>query len=216
MIHQRKLIRDEVERRLKEAATAAGVRIYTNRATPLQDDRTLYPCILLYTLQDSTELRTEEPREYRRDMALAIELIAGQPDDDTDDTLDALAVEVEAVMAGAMADYLQAPSGDCLVADLQLGDSKLGLTEQGALYFSSLRIEYTATYLQHMPGEDSQALDELDTVAIDYNLEGAQALEDQAKDTLTRLFSAEVAALLLEQGGILYLEEQGGLLLEGN
>lgn len=214
-MHQRKLIRDEVERRLKAANTSAGLRVFTNRATPLQDNRDQYPCILLYTLQDNTELRNEEPREYKRDMVLAIELVAGQPDDDTDDTLDALAVEVEAVMAEAMSDYLQAPGGDCLVADLQLGDSKLGLTEQGNLYFSSLRIEYTATYLQYMPGAD-QDLDELDTVSINYSLEGKQALEDQAKDILTRLFSEGVAALLLEQGGIIYLEEQGDLRLESN
>lgn len=167
MTHPRKKIRDEIKRRLT-GSTAAGSRVFTNRATPLFDQD--YPLILIYTLTDSAEKYQEAPLMYRRDLTVGLDLVEGQVDEATDDALDALAVEVETVMGDAMADYLQEPGGDSLVMDLQLGQCRVGITEQGGEHFASLKMEYTASYLQAIPDEaQAAALDDFAEAGIDYN-----------------------------------------------
>lgn len=182
MTHKRKTIRDEVKRRLGLVPGVAG-RVFVNRALPLFDQA--FPLILLYTISDDIEKFQEAPQLYKRDLALGIEIVVGEPDDKTDDALDEVAEQVEAAMGAAMADYLTPPGGDSLLYDLQPGNSRLGLSEQGSRHFASLKMQFVATYLQALPGEETaDALNDFNEAGILYMPAGS-VVGDAVSDSVT-------------------------------
>jgi hypothetical protein len=71
---------DNVRRAIQQlllGATAAGARVYTNRAEAWES--TELPAIGIYTLEDHARIFTEAPREYQLDTRIAVECLSAEP-----------------------------------------------------------------------------------------------------------------------------------------
>lgn len=92
MAHVRKLIRDNIETALTGLATTGG-NVYQTRVYPLAEDR--LPGIAIFTKSESTDYATvNPPRTQIRTLVVTVEIYV-KGVSNFDDTLDAIAVEVE-------------------------------------------------------------------------------------------------------------------------
>lgn len=153
-------IRQETVRRLRCAGTVAGTRYYSNRFRPVMQanvpaiEQPNLPCGVVYTLTETAESNEGAPREYRRVLEMAIELIvarAESSDNDADDRLDQLIEQVEAVLA----------------FDPTLGQDRVDVTylrtdlvplDEGDLAFAAARVTYQVVYYQVVPEGDADDL----------------------------------------------------------
>ena len=95
MAHVRKSIRDNVKTALT-GLTTTGSNVYQTRVYPLAEDK--LPGIAIYTRTEDTEYQTiTVPRAKERTLRIAVEAYV-KALTDYDDTLDKIALEVEAAL----------------------------------------------------------------------------------------------------------------------
>lgn len=150
MTPNRLQIRQAMVARLKCAGTFAGERYYSNRFRPVlqadvaANDQPNLPMGCVYTLQEAAESNEGAPREYKRSLEAAVELIvarAGALDDDADDRLDQLIEQVERVF------FKDATLGLDRV-DVTLLRTEFSQLDQGDLAYAAARVVFTVTYWQ--------------------------------------------------------------------
>jgi hypothetical protein len=175
-MHQRAVIRHAVRDLLIAAATVAGSRVFATRAIPLRENQ--LPAICIYTLTETVDAQESitAPRVLTRDLSVVIEGWAA-PGDNVDDSMDALALEIENAMHADP--YL----GD-VVADSMLDDTTMEVLEEGARIMGLVTLTYAATYRTFAPEPDA-GLDDFNTAGVTHNLAGEQDAEDTASDEFT-------------------------------
>lgn len=191
MTHRRQSIREAVTTALIGAtgspgpvtyATAAGARVYETRLEHwLQRE---LPGITVFSDSETVEQDSSKssPRRLIRNLQLAIE-VATLATDNTDDALDSLAAEIEAVMDADL--YF----GLAYVMDSVLVSSDTTLSMQGNRIFGLLRMVYTVTYETENPVTTGVELDDFSTAAVTYQVNNSTDVEDtdQAHDLVEDL-----------------------------
>lgn len=181
MAHPRELIRKQAVALLL-GHTSAGASVYASRVEPFinNDWEQQLPAIVVYTMDESAELFSSAPREYRRKVELVIELhVAGNSG--LDDSLDTLAREVELIL---LADDTLGGT----VNDLQYSRTRMALRDEGETLIGGARISFDAEYFEaHPTVAFNEALPNLTNVHTTYSLNNAQAPADRAQTTHTGL-----------------------------
>jgi hypothetical protein len=137
MSHKRTEIRQACVASLVSAATAAGSNIFSNRAISLFG--VPLPAINVLTTDESSDPESVSDAPSLRTLQLAIDIFA-RVSENLDDELDAIALEVEGVMANvdALGDNAIDCRLDSTAMDLaQIGEDPAGVT----------RLVYSVTYL---------------------------------------------------------------------
>ena len=91
---QRILIRNKIKEMLI-AKTLCGNNVTQNRFHKWREEK--LPAISIYTLSETSEVWNVAPREYKRKLAIAVEILT-IADDNIDDRLDEIAQQVENVL----------------------------------------------------------------------------------------------------------------------
>lgn len=209
-MHQRQAIRQAVKALILGDGTQPWAdRVWVNRPNPLSQrshqDSALnqLPAVLIYTRTGSDEKFNEAPREYLRTVELVIEIAAAM-NDKIDDTLDEYADTIERLI-------LNDPYLGETAADTLLTGSGMTIVDDGEIPIGAVILTFDVTYRQHFPDETvAAALDDLETVHNDYDLDGDQADADQTSDTI----QLNQSGLLKETGDDLLLENGGRMLME--
>jgi hypothetical protein len=176
-MHQRKLIRQEIVDLLTAGVALVSTRVYKSRVRQIWPEE--LPCIVVYTRADSAESRSVAPREYARTVTIDVEVMA-KLDDDLDDMLDDICEQVESVLF-ANESILSS------TAQLTISDTQITLTDQGDNQHGSAIISVEALYYQDAPADLSGAFDDLETIGVRYDQNGAQPALDEAQDLITGL-----------------------------
>lgn len=185
--HQRQVIREAVQAALKGASpnynTSAGARVQETRLGPHKQAE--LPAVAVYTLDESVDVAASgnSPRELARNLDLAVEGWA-RASSDVDDSLDALALEIERAMHAD-------PTFGGTVADSMLGATEIGMKLDGDRPMGCVRLVYSVRYYTFAPDAADVTLDRFDTADIQYNLAGAQEEDDRANDILENLSPEE-------------------------
>lgn len=182
MAHPRELIRKQAVAVLM-GATSAAASVYASRVAPLISNgwQSELPAIIVYTMDETSEIFNQAPREYRRRVELVVEIHA-EGNEALDDTLDTLARQVERLLL--MDDTL----GDT-VNDLQYVRSRMVLLDQSEHLTGACRLIFEAEYFDRHPDDlFNQSLPDLNTVATEYSLGNAQPdSADRAKTIIEDL-----------------------------
>lgn len=172
--HQRKVIRHKVAALLK-GSTDAGDRVYASRVLPYR--KLQLPAISVYTLDDdvTADSITTAPRELTRELSLVIECWVAAAEN-TDDSLDDIARQVESVMHADP--YL---AGDA--ADSILNTTTMEVLEESERRLGFVSLAYQVIYRTLAP-EAPDDLEDLETVHTEYNLGGDVHEDDVAIDEI--------------------------------
>lgn len=175
MTHPRKQIRDHVLLALK-GHTDAGLNVWASRALPVWNGvaglEAVMPAILIYTRSERADVFNESPREYRRVLQIAVQLhVLGE---DTDDPLDAMAEQVEALI-------LDDDTLGGTVSDVRLADSEFVFTDDGEQEMGAARLTFEAEYFDEI---DIRAEDVLATLHAQWDMGDPDGQID-AEDTIT-------------------------------
>lgn len=168
MAHPRELIRKQAVALLLNK-TGAGASVYASRIEPFisNDWEQQLPAIVVYTQDESGELWTAAPREYRRSVELVVEIHASG-DSTLDDTLDSLARQVEI-------ELLKDDTLGGTVEDLRYARTRMVLRDEGQSLLGGCRISFDADYIDAHPTADFNAtLPDLNTVSTDFSLDNEQ------------------------------------------
>lgn len=168
MAHPRELIRKQAVARLLNK-TSAGASVYASRIEPFisNDWEDQLPAIVVYTQDESGEIWTAAPREYRRSVELVVEIHASG-DSTLDDTLDTVARQVEI-------ELLKDDTLGGTVEDLRYARTRMVLRDEGQTLLGGCRISFEADYIDAHPNADFNAsLRNLNTVATDFSLNNEQ------------------------------------------
>jgi len=168
MAHPRELIRKQAVALLLNK-TGAGASVYASRIEPFisNDWEQELPAIVVYTQDESGELWTAAPREYRRSVELVVEIHASG-DSTLDDTLDNLARQVEI-------ELLKDDTLGGTVEDLRYARTRMVLRDEGQSLLGGCRISFDADYIDAHPTADFNAtLPNLNTVSTEYSLDNEQ------------------------------------------
>jgi|SRR5665213_256377 len=183
--HIRKQIRAGVIASLKAAnISGIGTKVFGNRARKIL--RNECPCLIVYTNKEPASVSLESPREYMRNLELAIEIVVAvnaAADDDLDDQVDAFAVLIEAVI---FTDYTQ--GGFC--EDTILGDTDLDIIDDGEKPIGAGKITFQMPYRQVLPQLDTSTFDDLKTADIKIGPAEPQNVDknnELSEDTMTGL-----------------------------
>lgn len=183
MTHPRKLIRDKAVEILKAANTDALLKVYPNRIKPLvcNNFQNELPAIKVFTLTESSEIFNVAPREYKRSVQLAIEIV-DEANDSIDDSLDQIGRQVELAL-------LNNNLMDSVCNDIHYTSSTVGLREEGDSNIGFLGIVFTVEYLDELPNSTyNAALDNFETLHTEYSLNKAQPdSDDRAITNITGL-----------------------------
>lgn len=178
MAHPRELIRKQAVAVLR-GATNAGASVYASRVAPLisnswQND---LPAIIVYTMDESAEIFNQAPLEYLRKVEVVVEIHA-EGNEALDDTLDTLARQVERLL---LADDTLGETAN----NLQYLRTRMVLLDQSETLIGACRLIFEAEYLDRHPDDlFNQALPDLNTVAISYNLGNAQSNPADRAETI--------------------------------
>lgn len=133
----RRQIRDAVASKLA-GLTTTGANVFITRTHPVEE--TKLPCLIVYTSNERAELTTPEgagTKAYLRMLDLTVEGIAQGTT--TDDTLDAIALEVE--------EALEADTTLGGVAwDITLTDTTTDVSNEGSREGGAIILTYEVTY----------------------------------------------------------------------
>lgn len=180
MSHQRTRIRQKVielllrEKSPGEYPTIAETRIMSTRVTPFWESE--LPAINVYNGTDRVDVYNESPRMLRHDFSLMIECVADAQTDGLDDSLDAMAREVERIIS--VNDILE---GAC--ADILLNNTEITIRENGDRFIGAARMEFRVEYYTNWPDAVDLVLDDFETANVQYDLNN-QAVADRAKDII--------------------------------
>lgn len=142
MPHQRQLIRKKVVEILKNRTPAAS-RVVGNPTTPQWADS--LPAIFVFPLSESVEEYTQAPRENKRTLQLAIEMVARANQDELlSDQLDEMALKVEDLLG--VDDTLGGTAEDILLRSVEM--KYLG---EGDRPIGAIRNIYEVIYLTAVP-----------------------------------------------------------------
>ena len=150
-MHVRKAIRDAIAELMRATATAGG-NVFPSRLFSLDEDQ--LPSISVFTTDESnaetvTKATLKSPALLTRALPVVIEAHAVM-DDNIDDTLDALAVEIEKAMANpVMVSGREIPA--------QLVSSQTTFSSDTDLQVGVIRLIYSATYSTREDAPDSLA-----------------------------------------------------------
>lgn len=146
----RKAIREEVVETLKAANTAVGQNVFPSRVRAAWDHDNELPCILVYTRTEPAEIDAESPRSYKRNLRIAVEILA-KADDNLDNTLDDIAEQVESAL------FKDETRGN-RCEDTILTDSELELLPDGDTLIGACRITFETPYYKDAPaaGEENE------------------------------------------------------------
>ena len=151
-LRQRKLIRKKIIEILT-GTTDAGARVWANQSTPAWEEQlALGPMILVYPRSEGAETYAIAPRELKRTLDLAVEIIAAGPEADDEksgapslsDILDDVSHQVECELS-------RDDTVGCTASDIQLTNTEFEFTNEGAVPFGSARLLYTVTYYTNVP-----------------------------------------------------------------
>lgn len=168
MAHPRELIRKQAVAVLL-GATNAGPSVYASRVRPLISNgwQSELPAIIVYTMDEASEIFNQAPREYRRRVELVVEIHA-EGNDALDDTLDTLARQVERLLL--MDDTLGGTAND-----LQYERSRMVLLDQSEQLTGACRLIFEAEYFDRHPDDDfNESLPNFKTLNTEYSLGNAQ------------------------------------------
>jgi hypothetical protein len=180
MSHQRTLIRHKVidlltrQRPSGEWPTIAESRVNSTRVTPYWESE--LPAINVYNGTDRADVYNQAPLQIRHDFSLIIECVADAMTEGLDDTLDALARDVERVIS--INDTLE---NQC--ADILLNNTEITIRENGDRYIGAARMEFRVEYYTNWPDAVDLVLDDFETAHVQYDLNN-QAEADRAKDII--------------------------------
>lgn len=142
--------------RLKDAKTIAGDRVFGSRAKGLR--RSQMPAILVYTKSESSALFNESPREFQRDLTVAVDLVMeGESEDALDDQLDDWAEQVERAI------FLEETFGG-VCSDTLLGETEMDVDTEGEKPVGAVRMSLTMPYYSRLPEDLTKDLDELSEI----------------------------------------------------
>lgn len=175
-MHPRQIIREAVAGIL-DGATAAGSRVYRTRKIPHRREE--LPVINVYTLEESIdpESLNMSPRELQRDITLVLECWVSAADDRVDDTMDALAEQVEAAMH---ADFYLSDTA----ADSMLQSTSLQVMEEGDRLLGMVALVYSVMRRDVVPAVPDDLEDFL-TAGVTHNLGNAVHPDEVAEDVVT-------------------------------
>lgn len=135
-MHQRKAIRDRVVQMLTGLATT-GSNVFATRLYPV--DAASLPALLVYTLSEESQFDTlGTSRRLLRTLELQIEGLA-QVNNTLDDTLDAIAKEVEIVLASD-------PTFGSSARDSMLRRTSIAVQKDGEKETGSIVLNFAVTY----------------------------------------------------------------------
>lgn len=167
MVHPRKQIRDAVKNVLLNAATAAGSGVYSNRV--LKYFTTELPSLNVVSDSESSDRRTESPRELSRVLDLKIE-IRIRESSTLEDELDSLAEEVEQALGAEF--WVNDPSFGLpeLIENFQLQRTDFDISIEGDEQIALMTLSYGVWYVTETPLAAVSITDDLEEVHVDYNL----------------------------------------------
>lgn len=149
MSHPRKLIRQEVARRLlgtpQSRPTAAGERVYPSRVIPLdgrgEDPR--LPAILVYTKRETVDRNYVSQWALKRILELAVE-VAVVGDAGLDDALDDLCERIEELVA-------REPTLGGNAVGAVLSETEIDFEGEGDRPAGAARLTFEVTYFTDVP-----------------------------------------------------------------
>jgi hypothetical protein len=161
-------------------ATDAGTRVYATRVIPFR--RIESPALAVYTNSETVADNQTAPRELERTVNLVVEIMYRQDGqaDNVDDALDALCLQIEKAMHAD-------PTLGGIASDCVLRECEPEFFEEGDAVIGSMKLTYSTRYYTYAPEAADLEFDDLSTVAIDYDLAGAQHADDQASDLIEDL-----------------------------
>lgn len=174
-MHQRKQIRDKVVL-LLIGKTDAGNNIFPSRVRPIEE-QTL-PTIQVYANSESSEIWQEAPREYERKLSLSVQITA-KADDSLEDSLDAIALQVEDVLR-------QDHTLGELCRDVILSGTELNITQNGDTLIGSCNVTYDILYYTLAVADriPANGYDDLNEMDITWHGPHTPVGQDDAKDVL--------------------------------
>lgn len=137
MAHVRKQIRDRVESILSTGATLVGGRVYPSRVYALSEAK--LPAITIYANSEASGLQTMGSKTLTRDLSLSVDAYV-RVTDTFDDDVDAIAVQIEEVIA---ADYTL----NGLAKNTVLSSSEIEFDGEGERPVGVARLTYTIRYV---------------------------------------------------------------------
>lgn len=156
---------------LLTGATDAGSRVHETRMLPFK--KAELPAISVYALSETidSDSRTVSPREYRRDLTLAIDVVA-RAADDCDDDLDDIATQIEDAM------HVDATLGG-VCSDAFLMSTEIGISTETDQHVGVLTLTYSVEYFTDIPTAD---LDDWELLHVEHEGSDADHEDDRAKD----------------------------------
>ncbi len=186
MAHERKDIRTAIVARLI-AADVAGPRVSTSRERPVRKGG--LPAVLVFSDSEKVIEGSEQtaPRELKRVAVFAIEAWVTAEATELEDAMDAIALEVEAVMDADL--NLSHPDDVTNVPtafDSGLIGTEFGVDPNGETPMGCVRLEYAITY--HSQQRDAEVPEDVfDTAGITHDLAGAQDAAEQRSDLVENI-----------------------------
>lgn len=173
-----KLIRKAAAKGLLCLNTPAQDRIYTNRFRSLPEwlasGASALPAIVIYTINETVEISVDAPKEYRRRMEMAIEIVVSRGEakhPGADDRLDDIAELVEQWV------FRNPALGLTEHDDVTFGDHPSSLIRdenapinEGGSDIAAKRLVFEVTYYQDAPEGDVDALPPAKSIEADWDL----------------------------------------------
>lgn len=179
MTTRRKEIRKAIQALLIDK-TDAGANVFSNLSSSLWSED--LPQIAIYTRSENIEAMNVAPREYKRYVEIAIEIVAEGPEDPNsddgkylEDILDDIAEQVETEMNRdeTIGTYTDAFGNSCVLVDeLILNNVEFEFRGEGSKPTGSARLIFNALYHDYRPADQSQQgiNDNLETVVADWKV----------------------------------------------
>lgn len=156
-LHPRTVIRKGVAALLK-GKTAAGQSVYTSRVEAFGSRH--LPAISIYTTDEDADTGDTSPRRYTRTPDVVVQAVF-EVDADLDDAMDAMALEIEAVL-------LPEPTWGGIADDSVLTKTAMYLADTGRAELGCLALTFRAEY-DTRPGLVVEAtLDDFATADVAY------------------------------------------------
>lgn len=172
-LHPRAVIRKAVAALLK-GKTVAGQRVFTSRVEAFGAHH--LPAISVYTTDEDADTGDTSPRRYTRTTDVVVQAVF-DVDKDLDDAMDAMALQLEAVL-------LADPSWGGVADDSVLTKSAMYLAETGRSDLGCLALTFRAEYDTRPGLLDEATLDDFATADVTYDLAPPDGSAD-AEDTIT-------------------------------
>lgn len=186
-VSTRKQIRAAVVAWLTTKVPAVASRVFGNRSAKIWD--TEFPLLVVFTKNETAEEWVKAPREFKKTLRLAIDVMVNQndPDQDSppgsisgDDELDDICEVVEQAMANFGSD----PTLLSLVNDIIYTDTEIDHSVESEKPFLVARITFDVSYFDLAPKE-TEGLDDFENANIEMKLKGSTPQTVPAVDTVT-------------------------------